>query len=80
MIYLYETVPATEGGETKRFEIRQSIHDQPLSHHPESGEPIRRVIVGGMGFISGKSKNPGSSAPRQSHGGCGCGHGGCGHG
>ncbi len=75
MIYLYETIPNESDPEVRRFEIKQSIHDAPLKHHPETGEPIRRVIVGGMGLITSKSS---SSAP--SHGGCGCGHGGCGHG
>lgn len=80
MIYLYETVPGTEGVEIKRFEIKQSIHDAPLSHHPESGEPIRRVILGGIGFIGSKSSGANARNPRASHGGCGCGHGSCGHG
>lgn len=80
MIYLYETVPGTEGVDAKRFEIKQSIHDAPLTHHPETGQPIRRVIVGGIGYIGGKSTTTSSSSPRASHGGCGCGHGGCGHG
>jgi len=26
------------------FEIRQSIHDPPLTHHPETGEPVERVL------------------------------------
>ncbi len=80
MIYLYETIPGTEGVEIQRFELKQSIHDSPLTHHPESGIPIRRVIVGGIGFISGKSSGAQPGNPPRSHGGCGCGHGGCGHG
>jgi hypothetical protein len=79
MIYLYETVPHTEGQEVRRYEIKQSIHDATLTHHPETGEPIRRVIVGGMGFITGKSGNSKPVSSKPSHGGCGCGSGGCGH-
>lgn len=75
MIYLYETIPSESDPEVRRFEIKQSIHDAPLKLHPETGKPIRRVIVGGMGLITSKS-----TAPTTSHGGCGCGHGGCGHG
>lgn len=75
MIYLYETVPSAEGEEARRFEIKQSIHDAPLTHHPETGDPVRRVIVGGLGIITGKSVSSQSS-----HGGCGCGNGGCRHG
>ena len=28
-----------------RFEIEQSIHDAPLTCHPESGEPIKKIIT-----------------------------------
>ena len=28
-----------------RFEIKQSIHDEPIEYHPESGEPIRKIIT-----------------------------------
>lgn len=40
-IYVYETVTEHGGGE--RFEILQSLHEAHLSHHPETGEPVRRV-------------------------------------
>ena len=56
MIYLYETVPNTGDQEVRRYEIKQSIHDAALTHHPETGESIRRVIVGGMGFITGSQQ------------------------
>ena len=79
MIYLYETVPNSEGGEVTRYEIRHSIHDQALERHPVTGVPIRRVIVGGMGFITGKSANSKPAISKPAHGGCGCGSGGCGH-
>jgi len=26
------------------YEFRQGFHDEPLSKHPESGEPLKRVI------------------------------------
>ncbi|RPJ33276.1 MAG: zinc ribbon domain-containing protein [Verrucomicrobiaceae bacterium] len=79
MIYLYETVPGSEGGEVCRYEIKQSIHDAALTHHPETGAPIRRVILGGLGLITGKSKRPQAPAPQPARRGCGCGSGGCGH-
>jgi predicted nucleic acid-binding Zn ribbon protein len=72
MTYLYETIPAREGDEVKRYEIKQSIHDDALTTHPETGEPIRRVILGGWGLITGKSASGGSTG-----GGCGCGPSGC---
>jgi len=52
MTYLYETIPASEDEEPSRFEIKQSIHEDALTHHPETGQPIRRVILGGWGLVS----------------------------
>lgn len=43
-IYQYEEVlPDGEGGE--QFEIFQKMADAPLTHHPETGVPIRRVYT-----------------------------------
>lgn len=56
--YIYETVPKKAGGRTRRFEQRQSMNDRPLTKHPETGEPVRRVIAGGYGFIAQKSAPP----------------------
>lgn len=58
MTYLYETVPQNEGYPVKQFEIQQSMSDLPLKEHPETGEPIRRVILGGWGLVTGKSSPP----------------------
>ncbi len=72
--YVYETVPAKPGGKTKRYEIRQSMKDAALTTHPETGEPIRRIVSGGYGFV--KTGSPASvpqSASSCCHaGGCGC--------
>jgi predicted nucleic acid-binding Zn ribbon protein len=53
MTYLYETIPSLEGEEVKRYEIQQGMHDLALTVHPETGEAIRRVILGGWGLIGG---------------------------
>ena len=37
-------------GET--FEVEQSIKEAPLTHHPVTGQPIRRVIC--APFVAGK--------------------------
>ncbi len=79
MTYLYETIPGSEGDEVRRYEIRQSIHDPAFTRHPETGEPMRRVIVGGLGFIAGKTERPRPVVGNAPRGGCGCGSGGCGH-
>jgi predicted nucleic acid-binding Zn ribbon protein len=42
-IYVYEVVNEEgDGGET--FEWVQRVSDPPLTKHPETGEPVRRVI------------------------------------
>ncbi len=72
--YIYETIPSKKTAKPKRFEIRQSIKDAPLSRHPETGEPVKRVIAGGVGLLT-------SSGPSGGHAhtpSCGCGAGACG--
>lgn len=66
--YVYETVPSDPSATPQRFEVRQSMQDAPLTKHPETGEPVRRVIAGGYGFISQKSAPP--PAPCGGH--CAC--------
>lgn len=71
--YVYETIPQKNGAKAKRFEVQQSMNDAPLKKHPETGEPVQRVIVGGFGFIGSEK----SHAPKPAHScgsGCGCGH------
>ena len=68
--YVYETIPSKAGQKPRHFEIKQSMNDAPLTHHPETGEPIRRVVLGGFGTLSSKGgARPGS--------GCGCTPGSC---
>lgn len=43
-IYVYEEILAS-GAAGRRFEIQQSMRDEPLSHHPQSGLPVRRVFL-----------------------------------
>lgn len=71
MTYLYETIPLREGDQPRRYEFQQSMNDVPLTRHPETGEPIRRVILGGWGLFTGKSGGDSNA------GGCGCGPSGC---
>jgi predicted nucleic acid-binding Zn ribbon protein len=71
--YVYETIPQKAGAKSKRFEVQQSMKDSALTKHPETGEPVRRVIVGGLGFIGSEK----SAAPKPAHScgsGCGCSH------
>ena len=66
--YVYETIPSKPGVKPKRFEVRQSMSDAPLTKHPETGEPVKRVIAGGFGFIAQKAEPP----PRPCGSQCGC--------
>ena len=73
--YVYETIPSGDGKPVRTYEINQSMKDAALTKHPETGEPIRRVITGGLGVMT--ASKGGLPAPRPSSGGHCCG-GGCG--
>ena len=53
--YEYETIPLSESEEPTRFEVWQMMVDEPLTEHPETGLPVRRVISGGLSVMSIKS-------------------------
>jgi len=40
--YDYETIPQSESEEPTRFEVWQRMADEPLTEHPETGQPIHR--------------------------------------
>jgi hypothetical protein len=42
-IYVYETIGA-DGTGGDRFEVQQSMQEPALTHHPETGKPVRRVF------------------------------------
>lgn len=42
--YVYEVIDAQGSGTGRTFEIVQSMRDDALTTHPETGEPVRRVI------------------------------------
>jgi predicted nucleic acid-binding Zn ribbon protein len=50
--YVYETIPQKEGDVVRRFEVRQSMKDEPLTRDPETGLPVKRVILGGFGIMT----------------------------
>ncbi|HOL94609.1 MAG TPA: zinc ribbon domain-containing protein [bacterium] len=70
-IYVYETIPSNPEEKPTIYELQQSMTDAPLTRHPETGEPIRRVILGGFGILS----SAGNDIRRS---GCGPGAGCCG--
>ena len=60
----------------RRFDLRQSMSDAPLTHDPETGEPVERVISGGSALLT--SKESAKVGEPTMNGGCGgscsCGH------
>ena len=66
--YVYETIPADNSSSPRVFEFQQRMTDKPLTQHPETGEPVRRIISGGLGIMQkGSSPTPSSCGS-----GCGC--------
>ena len=64
--YVYETVPSKKSEKPVEFEVWQQMSDEPLKAHPETGQPVRRVLTSGLAIVSKKG-----DCCRQS--GCGCG-------
>jgi hypothetical protein len=76
--YIYETIPADPHVAPRRFEVRQAMRDEPLTADPATGEPVRRVISGGLAPMTPRrtvSLLPGTPLPAGGH--C-CGVSGCG--
>jgi hypothetical protein len=61
--YVYETIPRQPGEAPRRFEQVQSMKDTPLQRHPDTGEPVRRVVSGGFGLMGLREKSPTAAAP-----------------
>jgi hypothetical protein len=52
------------------------MKDAALTRHPETGEPVRRVITGGLGIMTSSKGAPAPVVSSGGHccgGGCGCG-------
>jgi predicted nucleic acid-binding Zn ribbon protein len=70
--YVYETIPQKPGEKSEYFELQQSMQDPALSLHPTTGQPVRRVILGGYGVLK-----VGAATPPAARGDCGCSPGSC---
>jgi predicted nucleic acid-binding Zn ribbon protein len=70
-IYVYETIPSAPDAAPERFELRQSMAEAPLTMHPESGVPVRRVLSGGLVTFTNSQSSDMCGAPS---GGCGSGN------
>jgi predicted nucleic acid-binding Zn ribbon protein len=71
--YQYETIPALPDETVERFEVRQSFSDDPLTVHPDTGVPVRRVISGGIGLMTKSDSSLPEPGPGCGPGTCGCG-------
>lgn len=70
--YVYETIPQHPGEAPRRFEMVQSMKDAALRTHPETGEPVKRLVTGGFGLMGFKEK-PAARAPAAACSpGCAC--------
>jgi hypothetical protein len=46
-IYDYEAIPDAAGEKPPQFEVKQSMKDVALTHDPESGQRVRRLVQSG---------------------------------
>ncbi len=71
--YVYETIPVNHKQEPERFEIFQKMSEEPLTQHPETNQPVRKVISGSFS-MKRRIVNGGVNVSRASAGAgaCGC--------
>ncbi|XOV74448.1 MAG: hypothetical protein ACFHWZ_13065 [Phycisphaerales bacterium] len=46
-VYVYQVI-TEDGSEGEVFEVVQSMKDKALTEHPETGEPVQRIIQAPM--------------------------------
>ena len=71
-VYQYETIPTVPDGPVQRFEVKQSMNDRALTHHPESGQPVRRVISGGFLMLKSEPACGDGACATPCGGSCAC--------
>jgi predicted nucleic acid-binding Zn ribbon protein len=70
--YVYETVPDSPDVPVRRFEIQQSMKEDPLTRDPHTGQKVRRIISGGLGIMTGARSSVQSVRSSCGTGRCGC--------
>jgi predicted nucleic acid-binding Zn ribbon protein len=70
--YIYETVPDSPDAPVRRFEMKQSMKEAPLTNDPDTGQKVRRVIAGGFGFMTGARSTVKPVKSACGSGRCGC--------
>jgi len=73
-IYVYETLPTAAEAAPERFEVRQSMAEPPLTQHPESGVPVRRILSAGLVIVNSPQGGACGTPRAVSNGGCGSGN------
>ena len=74
--YVYETIPIDSTVEPRRFEVFQSMIDEPLQTDPTTGEPVRKIITGGIGLrVPGLKRSTVVDKKSPAATACGCGIG-----
>lgn len=78
--YVYRIKSLPDDDPRAFFELRQSMSEPALERHPETGEPVERVICAPALLGSSSSSSAGSAAPTPAPGGhrhgpgCSCHH------
>ncbi|MEM0896244.1 MAG: zinc ribbon domain-containing protein [Verrucomicrobiota bacterium] len=57
--YIYETIPQSASEEPVQFEVKQSMIEDALTKHPETGQPVRRIIIGGVSSLPSRGRTGG---------------------
>lgn len=70
--YLYQTLPHDAATPPRQFEVRQSINEAPLTHDPESGARVERVITGGRGPLTPRTGGTEPTIGNACGPSCGC--------
>ncbi len=70
--YVYETIPQRPGENPRRFERVQGMKEAPLQRHPDTGELVRRVVIGGFGLMGVGGKTPAAAPAAPCSPGCAC--------
>lgn len=79
-VYEYEIV-GPDGNARGIYEVEQKMSEPALTRHPETGEPLRRILSSTFAHGSADSDGGGcASGACEVGGGCGMGGGGCGGG
>jgi predicted nucleic acid-binding Zn ribbon protein len=63
--YVYETIPQKKGEKPRQFEVQQKMTEPALTHDPETGVPVKRVIIGGSGWITRGTSIMSMSKPKR---------------